>query len=74
MEPEPGAKFYRSIFISDVHLGSRGSKADFLLDFLKSYSAILMVIGSSNDDPIYKVLCNYFFSSIPLPFYHRSSH
>ncbi|MDG4812168.1 UDP-2,3-diacylglucosamine diphosphatase [Hydrogenovibrio sp. 3SP14C1] len=26
---------YRSIFISDVHLGSRGAKADFLSEFLK---------------------------------------
>lgn len=26
---------YRSIFISDVHLGSKGAKADFLSDFLK---------------------------------------
>ena len=26
---------YRSIFISDVHLGTRGCRADFLLDFLK---------------------------------------
>lgn len=35
--PVPGAagmKRYRSIFISDVHLGSRGCKADCLLDFL----------------------------------------
>src|SRR5690348_13511293 len=26
---------YRSIFISDLHLGTRGCKAEFLLDFLK---------------------------------------
>jgi len=26
---------YRAIFISDIHLGSRGCKAEFLLDFLK---------------------------------------
>ncbi|WP_299391693.1 UDP-2,3-diacylglucosamine diphosphatase [Pelagibius sp.] len=26
---------YRSIFISDIHLGTRGCKADYLLDFLK---------------------------------------
>ncbi|GAA0574363.1 UDP-2,3-diacylglucosamine diphosphatase [Caenispirillum bisanense] len=26
---------YRSVFISDVHLGTRGCKADFLLDFLR---------------------------------------
>ena len=27
---------YRAIWISDVHLGTRGCKADFLLDFLKN--------------------------------------
>src|SRR5690242_12170921 len=27
---------YRSIFISDVHLGFRGCRADFLLDFLRN--------------------------------------
>jgi UDP-2,3-diacylglucosamine pyrophosphatase LpxH len=32
-EPEP--RHYRAIFISDVHLGTRGCKAEFLLDFLK---------------------------------------
>ncbi|MFA5490286.1 MAG: UDP-2,3-diacylglucosamine diphosphatase, partial [Candidimonas sp.] len=26
---------YRSIFISDVHLGTRGCKAEYLLSFLK---------------------------------------
>jgi UDP-2,3-diacylglucosamine pyrophosphatase LpxH len=27
---------YRTIFISDIHLGTRGCKADYLLDFIKS--------------------------------------
>jgi UDP-2,3-diacylglucosamine pyrophosphatase LpxH len=35
MNIEPGATSYRAIFISDVHLGTRGCKAEFLLDFLK---------------------------------------
>ena len=30
---------YRSIFISDIHLGSRGCKADLLCDFLKCNTA-----------------------------------
>ncbi|NDD65234.1 MAG: UDP-2,3-diacylglucosamine diphosphatase, partial [Acidobacteria bacterium] len=30
---------YKSIFISDVHLGSRGCKADLLCDFLKNNSS-----------------------------------
>ena len=32
-------KRYRTIFISDVHLGTRGCKASFLLDFLKHNDA-----------------------------------
>lgn len=34
-EPEPQVDTYRALFISDVHLGSRNSQADLLLDFLK---------------------------------------
>ncbi|MCB1543134.1 MAG: UDP-2,3-diacylglucosamine diphosphatase, partial [Rhodoblastus sp.] len=34
---EPGR--YRSIFISDVHLGSRGAQAELLLDFLRHNEA-----------------------------------
>ena len=34
---EPGR--YRSLFISDVHLGSRGAQADLLLDFLRHNEA-----------------------------------
>ena len=26
---------YRSIFLSDVHLGTKGARGDFLVDFLK---------------------------------------
>ncbi len=36
----PGAIIrYRSVFISDIHLGTRGSRADFLADFLRRTSA-----------------------------------
>ncbi|WP_419729958.1 UDP-2,3-diacylglucosamine diphosphatase [Lichenicola sp.] len=31
---QPPATHYRTVFISDVHLGTRGSRADFLVDFL----------------------------------------
>ena len=31
----PRPSRYRTVFISDVHLGTRGCKADYLLDFLK---------------------------------------
>ena len=36
----PGAaKQFRTLFISDVHLGSRAAKADFLIDFLRHHEA-----------------------------------
>ena len=37
-EDSPERRF-RTLFISDVHLGARGSQADRLLDFLKSHDA-----------------------------------
>lgn len=41
---------YRSIWISDVHLGTRGCKADYLLDFLKSTdSDTLYLVGDILD-------------------------
>ena len=41
---------FRSIFISDVHLGTRGCKADFLLDFLKhTESDKLFLVGDIVD-------------------------
>ena len=35
MNTVAAANRYRTIWISDIHLGTRGCKADFLLDFLK---------------------------------------
>jgi len=41
---------YRSIWISDVHLGTRGCKAEYLLDFLKSSeSETLYLVGDILD-------------------------
>ena len=41
---------YRSIWISDVHLGTRGCKAEFLLDFLKNTeSEYLYLVGDIID-------------------------
>ncbi len=41
---------YRSIFISDVHLGTRNCKADYLLDFLRtSESDFLYLVGDIFD-------------------------
>lgn len=30
-----GSRTYRAVFISDLHLGTRGCRSDFLLDFLR---------------------------------------
>ncbi len=35
---EQGKTHYRSIFLSDIHLGTRGCKAEILTDFLKSHT------------------------------------
>jgi UDP-2,3-diacylglucosamine pyrophosphatase LpxH len=41
---------YRAIFISDVHLGTRGCKAEYLLDFLKyTESEYLYLVGDIID-------------------------
>jgi UDP-2,3-diacylglucosamine pyrophosphatase LpxH len=43
-------KTYKSIFISDIHLGSRGCKADLLCDFLKhNTSENLFLVGDIID-------------------------
>src|SRR5258708_17199770 len=41
---------YRTIWISDMHLGTRGGKADFLLDFLRhNESEFLYLVGDIVD-------------------------
>ncbi len=43
-------KHYRTIWISDVHLGTRGCKAEFLLDFLRhTESETLYLVGDIVD-------------------------
>ena len=37
--PGTAPKQFRTLFISDVHLGSRAAKADFLIDFLRYHEA-----------------------------------
>lgn len=45
-----GVQIYRAIWISDVHLGTRGCKAEFLLDFLKcTDSDYLYLVGDMID-------------------------
>jgi UDP-2,3-diacylglucosamine pyrophosphatase LpxH len=48
--PDRGTRFHRTIFISDVHLGTRGCKAEYLLDFLRSNTCeTLYLIGDIVD-------------------------
>jgi UDP-2,3-diacylglucosamine pyrophosphatase LpxH len=48
--PRDGARRYRTIWISDIHLGTRGCKAKFLLDFLrKTESETLYLVGDIVD-------------------------
>lgn len=46
----PSTHHYRTIWISDIHLGTRGCKADFLLDFLRhTESEFLYLVGDIVD-------------------------
>ncbi|MBB4284647.1 metallophosphoesterase [Roseospira goensis] len=43
-------RYYKTIFLSDIHLGTRGCKADMLLDFLRSTeSETLYLVGDVVD-------------------------
>ena len=47
---ESDARRWRAIFLSDIHLGTRGCKADFLLDFLRhNESEKLYLVGDIVD-------------------------
>jgi UDP-2,3-diacylglucosamine pyrophosphatase LpxH len=47
---EMGARKYRTLFLSDIHLGTRGCQADLLLDFLKhNESEELFLVGDIID-------------------------
>lgn len=50
MNAERGVTRYRAIWISDVHLGTRGCQAEFLLDFLRhTESEYLYLVGDIID-------------------------
>ncbi|MEY3951800.1 MAG: hypothetical protein RL320_602 [Pseudomonadota bacterium] len=50
MQNDPVAFHYRAIWISDIHLGTPGCKADYLLDFLKhNESDSLYLVGDIID-------------------------
>ncbi len=49
-EGEPEPTIYRTLFLSDVHLGSRGCQAGLLLDFLKNNdAATIYLVGDMID-------------------------
>jgi UDP-2,3-diacylglucosamine pyrophosphatase LpxH len=50
MQTNDGVRHVRSIWISDVHLGTRGCQADLLLDFLRHHeSEYLYLVGDIVD-------------------------
>lgn len=50
MNRECGTRQFRAVFISDVHLGSRGAQADKLLDFLRTHdAATIYLVGDIVD-------------------------
>ncbi len=54
------ARHYRSIWISDIHLGTRGCKADLLLDFLRNTeSDYLYLVGDIFD--IWRMRKNWYW-------------
>jgi len=44
MNDAPDARRFRSLFLSDVHLGTKGCQADLLLDFLRYHDADTMYL------------------------------
>ncbi|MRG72053.1 UDP-2,3-diacylglucosamine diphosphatase [Alphaproteobacteria bacterium HT1-32] len=56
----PSLHRYRAIWISDIHLGTRGCKAEFLLDFLKyTESEYLYLVGDIID--IWRLRRNWYW-------------
>ena len=50
MNDEPATYHYRTLFISDVHLGKRGTHADLFLDFLRHHDAdTIYLVGDMID-------------------------
>ncbi len=50
MNDAPDARRFRSLFLSDVHLGTKGCQADLLLDFLRHHEAdTLYLVGDIVD-------------------------
>ncbi|MDH4441637.1 MAG: UDP-2,3-diacylglucosamine diphosphatase [Rhizobium sp.] len=44
MEDASEIRHFRTLFISDVHLGSKAAKTDFLLDFLRTHEADTIIL------------------------------
>ncbi len=49
-EDEPGIRRFRTLFVSDVHLGKRGTQAELFLDFLRCHDAeTIYLVGDMID-------------------------
>ncbi len=50
MTDEPDARRFRALFISDIHLGTKGCQAELLLDFLRVHEAdVIYLVGDIID-------------------------
>ncbi|HEY0292777.1 MAG TPA: UDP-2,3-diacylglucosamine diphosphatase, partial [Hansschlegelia sp.] len=50
MSEEPVTRRFRTLFISDVHLGTKGCQAEMLLDFLRGHDAeVIYLVGDIID-------------------------
>ena len=50
LAPVIGTRRYRALFLSDVHLGTKGCQADKLLDFLRYHEAdVIYLVGDMVD-------------------------
>lgn len=50
MSESPDARRYRALFLSDIHLGTKGCQAELLLDFLKYHDAdVIYLVGDIVD-------------------------
>ena len=50
MSESEDARHYRALFLSDIHLGTKGCQADLLLDFLKYHDAdVIYLVGDIVD-------------------------
>ena len=57
---EDKIKMYKSIFLSDIHLGTRGCKIELLLDFLRHHETEKLVLVGDIID-LWKLRSSWFW-------------